>query len=187
MSNPTTKHCADCGMAILKKRRYYAENRARILARNRERRKSDPEFRKKELEATKRWRKKNPEKVRSTSHRWTSADPKQDRERVRRWRAANPQKLRDANHRRRARKFSAYVADVTQSDVSRMLSAQGGMCVAPGCGRDIRGAFHVDHIIPLARGGTHEPANVQLLCPTCNCAKRAKLPAEFARARGWLF
>ena len=29
----------------------------------------------------------------------------------------------------------------------------------------------IDHIIPLARGGTHEPANAQLACFACNCLK----------------
>lgn len=30
----------------------------------------------------------------------------------------------------------------------------------------------LDHVLPLARGGTHEPANVQLACFMCNAHKR---------------
>lgn len=30
---------------------------------------------------------------------------------------------------------------------------------------------HVDHIIPLAEGGTHDPHNLQLLCTPCHNAK----------------
>lgn len=29
----------------------------------------------------------------------------------------------------------------------------------------------LDHIIPLAQGGTHEPVNCQLACYRCNCLK----------------
>lgn len=32
-------------------------------------------------------------------------------------------------------------------------------------------AEHVDHITPVARGGTDHPANLQALCAACNLAK----------------
>jgi hypothetical protein len=35
---------------------------------------------------------------------------------------------------------------------------------------------HVDHIIPLARGGTNDITNFQALCPKCNLSKGVKLP-----------
>lgn len=40
----------------------------------------------------------------------------------------------------------------------------------------IRGTFqcHLDHIIPLSRGGRHEIDNVQWLCQPCNGSKRVK-------------
>jgi 5-methylcytosine-specific restriction endonuclease McrA len=31
----------------------------------------------------------------------------------------------------------------------------------------------------LARGGTSDPENLQLLCPRCNCSKGAKDPQEW--------
>lgn len=33
------------------------------------------------------------------------------------------------------------------------------------------GKFHVDHIIPLSRGGRDEPENLQFLCVRCNLKK----------------
>jgi 5-methylcytosine-specific restriction endonuclease McrA len=35
----------------------------------------------------------------------------------------------------------------------------------------------IDHILPLARGGTHEPSNVQAAHFGCNAAKGARVPA----------
>lgn len=29
----------------------------------------------------------------------------------------------------------------------------------------------VDHVVPLARGGTHDPENLVLACMACNCKK----------------
>lgn len=37
----------------------------------------------------------------------------------------------------------------------------------------------VDHVIPLARGGGHNLANFDLICPTCNIAKKDRTPEEF--------
>lgn len=34
--------------------------------------------------------------------------------------------------------------------------------------------LHLDHITPLTRGGTHELANLQLLCGPCNSRKRQR-------------
>ena len=46
--------------------------------------------------------------------------------------------------------------------------------------------FHLDHIIPLARGGKNDAANVQLLCVRCNLQKADKDPIDFMRQRGFL-
>jgi 5-methylcytosine-specific restriction endonuclease McrA len=35
--------------------------------------------------------------------------------------------------------------------------------------------MHLDHIVPLARGGSHSWNNVQTGCPPCNCAKQDRL------------
>jgi 5-methylcytosine-specific restriction endonuclease McrA len=34
---------------------------------------------------------------------------------------------------------------------------------------------HFDHIVPISRGGCNDVVNLQLLCESCNGAKRAEL------------
>lgn len=43
-----------------------------------------------------------------------------------------------------------------------------------GCAHD--GPFHLDHIVPVARGGCAHLHNLQFLCAPCNQAKAASLP-----------
>ncbi len=38
-----------------------------------------------------------------------------------------------------------------------------------------RDSFHVDHIIPISKGGKHVPENVATSHPLCNVKKRAKV------------
>jgi|AntAceMinimDraft_18_1070375.scaffolds.fasta_scaffold105335_2 5-methylcytosine-specific restriction endonuclease McrA len=37
---------------------------------------------------------------------------------------------------------------------------------------------HVDHIIPLSKGGQHRPSNLAIACDKCNLMKSAKMPEE---------
>jgi len=47
-------------------------------------------------------------------------------------------------------------------------------CVECGVSKDER-CLHVDHIIPISRGGTDELDNLQTLCVVCNLAKNNRI------------
>lgn len=64
-------------------------------------------------------------------------------------------------------------------DLNRIWASQSGLCVY--CKVAItRETAHLDHIWPLARGGTNWPDNLQFLCALCNRSKHAKPPEVFA-------
>jgi 5-methylcytosine-specific restriction protein A len=44
-------------------------------------------------------------------------------------------------------------------------------CAECGTSGDLTG----DHIVPLSKGGTNTPSNIQVLCRRCNGAKQARL------------
>jgi ATP adenylyltransferase len=58
------------------------------------------------------------------------------------------------------------------------LKAAGGRCQLCGVTKDER-PLDVDHIIPRARGGKNELANLQVLCSKCNRSKRDKDDTDF--------
>lgn len=120
------------------------------------------------------------------------------KERERAWREANVSHLRESgrayyrknrdrfllhSRNRRAKKRSSPGA-ITHADIEEVLNLQRWRCAY--CRSSLRTEYHVDHIIPLARGGEHSRANIQATCPKCNLQKGAKDPVVFAQAIGRL-
>ncbi len=68
--------------------------------------------------------------------------------------------------RRKALKLNQFIEDV---DPNVVYTMHGGMCGI--CKEFIEGEFHVDHVIPLSKGGVHGYVNVQPAHPACNWSK----------------
>lgn len=51
------------------------------------------------------------------------------------------------------------------------------------CGVDCEVGYHVDHVVPLSKGGTHTVDNLCIACPSCNLRKNAMMPDEFIEYR----
>lgn len=99
------------------------------------------------------------------------------------YRKSHPEKERAKKHQRRARKLNAkgtYTAD----QIINLLKKQRGKCVY--CKSSIKEKYHIDHIMPLVKGGGNGIENLQLLCPTCNLRKNATDPIKYAQRVGLL-
>jgi 5-methylcytosine-specific restriction endonuclease McrA len=85
---------------------------------------------------------------------------------------------------RSARRARQKAADgrFTAADIRALETRQKGKCAC--CGKKRKLA--VDHIVPLAKGGTNWPNNLQLLCTPCNASKSAKDPITFMQEKGLL-
>lgn len=70
----------------------------------------------------------------------------------------------------------------TRRHIENLYVKQHGKC-ACGCDVVLHGQFEVDHIVSLAKGGSNEPANLQLLTPFCNRSKGKKSMEEFLNER----
>ena len=94
----------------------------------------------------------------------------------RRWRENNREMACAAASRRRARKISA-AGDATVEQRQARIDYYGGKCYI--CGADYEA---VDHVIPLAKGGSNWAANLRPICKRCNSSKHAKWPYDFKQA-----
>jgi len=170
----------------------------------------------KNSESGKRWRAANPDKVKASKRGYSGTLQRKayastwyqaNRERIAEKRLAEPGKYRNANiasakawleanpekakehfriarRKRRARAKEAGGTH-TASDLAAIFEAQGGRCAY--CRADLGEVEkHVDHVMPLALGGSNGPENLQYLCRPCNQSKGAKHPVVFARSLGLL-
>lgn len=92
-------------------------------------------------------------------------------------------RIRAANHKRRTRKLGNGGAH-TAHDIDLQLRSQKdkkGRLRCWWCSKAIRAGdkYHVDHRIPLSRGGSNAAENLCIACPDCNQSKYNKLPSEF--------
>jgi 5-methylcytosine-specific restriction endonuclease McrA len=117
------------------------------------------------------------------SARWRKDNPERHRANDRLWRKANPEKARAVKAARKARKLGNGGRH-TGDQIKLMLISQKLKC--PNCRKSIKRRYHVDHVVPLSLGGSNDISNIQLLCPSCNLAKRAKPPEVWARENGRL-
>ena len=64
---------------------------------------------------------------------------------------------------------------ISNEAIKHQLYAQRGRCF--WCSVPLRGTqYQVDHVVPLARGGTNDLKNLVCTCPHCNMSKGARLP-----------
>ena len=125
----------------------------------------------------------DPDRAMANKRAYYEANKAEIKERVREWNAANPEATRSRGRNYRAR-FKGADGSHTGDDIKDLFVKQRGHCIY--CNAKLGSGYHVDHIIPLASGGSNWPSNLQLLCAKCNNRKRATDPIEFARRNGRL-
>lgn len=114
---------------------------------------------------------------------WDKHTPELFRERENRRRMANKERVKEYNRNARARRCNA-TGRHTAANIAQLLVLQKSKC--PVCRISLKFGYHVDHVIPLANGGSNGKENIQLLCPKCNQLKHAKDPIQFMQERGFL-
>ena len=145
-------------------RRHYEKHREAIKARHREKYAEDPQ---RNYRAWLKWKQANPEIAHANARKqyqaWVSRHP-----------GLSAEQGRKRQQTRRARKKQVFVEEINPAVVFERAGGRCGVCKEP---IDKTKPWHVDHIIPLAKGGVHSYGNVQPAHARCNLQKGAKLQA----------
>jgi len=127
-------------------------------------------------EKSKIYRKRNQAIIRERKQARKEQIAKYNRE----WRKTNSGYMMAHKRRRRALILTS-AGHHTEKDIENLYRQQQGKCCYCKC--DLNNVFHVDHIVPLSRGGSNGVSNIAIACPFCNQSKGNKLLSEWENPR----
>ncbi len=181
-----------------RRRRYYAAHRDRCIANAKKRyAKKRDEIR----EYKKQWAKKNKKRNYARIRKWCANNPDRNKQSKEKWLANNREKANAASKKwsltlagkvsvRSAGVRRRYFKDQTSNPITNaeivLLLARSRVCFYCEKPFNEHRKATLDHILPLAKGGSHTRDNLCAACKSCNSKKNAKLPHEFAREIGRL-
>lgn len=133
---------------------------------------------------TKQWAAQNPEKRKEINRRWRKANSSYLAERMvqyrknnpdsyKNWVKDNPEMARANWAKRRARELNATTHHISQKEIRRMYKSPCFYCKETGK------KMHLDHVIPISRGGNHSIGNLVPACWKCNQSKNNKTIMEW--------
>lgn len=129
------------------------------------------------------WYAKNKERHSASMRSWYEKNKEHHAEYGKAWSAANQDKRNASQHRRRARKQEVG-GSFTDADLTAIRAAQTdnqGRLICWRCGKPIKDTPHLDHWIPLDKGGPNSAGNIHYMHAKCNLTKHAKYPTEIGR------
>lgn len=159
-------------------RQYYIKNKERCDESLAKYRSNNPH---KVLESGRKSREKNRDKNRKRYAKYYAENTEKCNIASMKWMRDNPDALRVHENNRRARTVTG---DLSKDIVEKLFKLQRGKCAC--CKKPLGKDFHIDHINPLALGGTNTDDNVQLLLKRCNLTKSWKDPIRFMQEKGFL-
>lgn len=95
----------------------------------------------------------------------------------RQWNIDNPERRREQRWLYKVRK-KKQLGFLPKKYIDLLWYNQKGLCYYCQCNLEISGK-HIEHMLPLSRGGLHDISNICLSCPNCNLSKGTKTDKEF--------
>lgn len=118
----------------------------------------------------------NPESYKKRSKEWAINNPDLKAQTNRLYQINNPHVYRATKQRRKIRKAQNGEYAISNKEWIKLYSSA---CIYCGSNKDIQ----ADHVIPIARGGTHGIGNLVPACKTCNTSKRERTITEWKKAK----
>lgn len=128
------------------------------------------------LARTQDWRRRNPNHIKAYSRKYHQDHLEVQRAKSRDYYRAHYEEriLYSKSHTAKRRLQEKAQGDgYTAADVRLQHLSQHGKCWH--CFKPVGKRYHIDHLIPLKKGGKHDASNIVISCPLCNLSKKDKL------------
>lgn len=158
---------------------YYALNRERESERNRRYREEHPE-RRKATEAA--YRARNREKERARAARYRKEHPDRRKAACKSWYEQNKEQAFAQARQRRGRKLNAPGNGIDERLIYRLFKRRCAYC-GTRLHYHERGTWHIDHVVPLSKGGADDNDNAALACAPCNLSKGNREAGKWLQAK----
>lgn len=155
--------CRNC--LRIRDKEYKQKNKAKLYKKSREYRKNNPDWLK---QVKKNYYQRNRQTIIEKSRRYRAEKPNY-------W-VITKEKTAQKNRRRRAFLQNANGSH-SAKDIETLQFLQKRRCYY--CSIKISKKYHIDHIVPLSRGGSDDISNLCIACVSCNLQKGTKLIGEW--------
>lgn len=174
-------YCKACKASY--QRKYYADNPDKFAAYAKKWRLENVEYK---AQRDKEYAQKHPERVRAAKAKYkkihadrvrkmnaeySAANKEFLSQKNREWRKKNPEKHNAKEARRRAQRRGNGVFVILDRELRQLMQRP---CFY--CGKESQ---HMDHVIPISRGGRHSIGNLVPSCAKCNLSKNDKFLVEW--------
>ncbi len=153
------------------RKQYYIHNRDIILAKSKQWYQDNKQHK---LEYDQNYRTLNLDRLRMRTRVYTSNNLQKIQDQTRKYRNSEIGKLiRKNSNIKRKRRLKG------QLSLSELLDFQKQSTHCSYCNIPLPAKWHIDHIIPISKGGEHILSNICASCPTCNLQKGTLMPDVF--------
>jgi 5-methylcytosine-specific restriction endonuclease McrA len=180
-------------------KQYYQKNAEQLIERSKKYNQKNKEYRQK---YHKQYRQENTEQLKKRKKQYYEKNKKQLNEHAKQWQQENIERIKEyrklyyqsekgqeAFYKGRLKRRSYKHKVVFQShERQQILNRDNWICQSCGIKVHDRNSgdwntpdkAHIDHIIPISKGGNSEPNNLQILCRTCNLSKHNKVEKQLS-------
>ncbi len=148
-------YCRTCDAA--NKRKWYLVNKVHVV------------------EKSKEWNKQNSDRFSKNQHKHKKKYADRYSEYYKQWAETNRENCRLRKHKYYAQ-LKRQLGEVSPNIIEHLFVDQKGLCFY--CNRELQ-EYHLEHMLPISKGGLHDDSNLCISCPTCNLRKHNKTAEEF--------
>lgn len=128
--------------------------------------------RNKDKESNKKYYQANKDKINKKTKEWRELNKEKVIAQNYNYRKQNPDVIKQIQLQRRAKKLKNGLFEISSKEIKKLYNSNCFYCGS-------KEKIQLDHVVPIAKGGSHSIGNLLPACSTCNASKGSKFLIEW--------